>query len=111
MLFNTSHLVDNKGYFFLQQNVLFLVIVVKGLLPGLSTNMCLFHNPSLDKKFPDAFKGQMRHQNDIGLKCHLSKKTDPEPVLFSTTKYIAYRNDPEFFGTRVGCHVSAVEWV
>ena len=35
-------------------------------------------------------KGQMHHQNDLGLKwaytCHLSNKTYPEPVLFSTTQ-------------------------
>ena len=35
-------------------------------------------------------KGQMHHQNDLGSKwaytCHLSNKTSPEPVLFSTTQ-------------------------
>ena len=31
-------------------------------------------------------KGQMHHQKDLGSKCHLSSKTSPEPVLFSTTQ-------------------------
>ena len=25
--------------------------------------------------------------------------------------YGSYKRNPDFFGTRVGCHVSAVEWV
>ena len=35
-------------------------------------------------------KGQMHYQNDLGSKwaytCHLSNRTAPEPVLFSTTQ-------------------------
>ena len=59
-----------------------------------------------------------RHRNYLEVKIlfvhagPLKRCTDHEQVMDETLILdISINIYPEFFGTRVGCHVSAVEWV